>query len=192
MTMADYRAQNNLEGAYERFTTAYKTWKSRWWAVVEEIFDSCAEWAKKYNIDRIHRTLIKIVRKRGRPRKFILNEIMEFRCPAQGCGAYIVQHFDADGEPLWIKCGKADDVQIRLEQHFKSDYKGQAVSGVCLAFFPCADSDLALTVENVIRHHFSKKGLYKLGNDRFPDLTELTTADLAELTEKIQKISELW
>ena len=57
---------NNLEGCYERFQTTNARWKNYWWAGVEEIYNSCKDWAKKFILDPINRTLEKIKVKRNR------------------------------------------------------------------------------------------------------------------------------
>lgn len=172
-TMTEYKANNDLLGAYERYQTTNGAWKTRWWNVVEEIYYSCEEWAKQYVIDPIKRTLKKI----RNSYKGLLENVMTYECEAEGCGAYVVQHFDAEGHLLWTKCGKADDAKKRFLQHFTSDYNGVAASGLCVAWYPCKNSNHALTVENIIRDHFEKRGYRLLGNDRFTDLVEINKVD---------------
>lgn len=179
-TMTEYKANNDLLGAYERYQTAGNTWKSRWWAVVEEIYYSCEDWAKQYVIDPIKRTLKKI----RNSYKGLLENVMTYECEAEGCGAYIVQHFDANGELLWTKCGKADDAKRRFLQHFTSDYNGVAASGTCIAWYPCKNSNHALTVENIVRDHFEKRGYDLLGNDRFASLTKMSKWDKLTIKAK--------
>lgn len=190
MSMNDYRRNNDLMGAYERYQKTNKVWRERWWALVEEIYHASKEWAEKYILNTAERILEKIMKKRGRPRKFFLSDVMTFNVEAEGCGAYIVQHFDADGQPLWIKPGKADNAKKRMEQHFKSDYKGQAMSGVCLAWYPCKNKNHALSVENVIRDYFEQKGFFLLGQDRFPDLTEITEEDYEIINRNISYVNK--
>lgn len=57
---------NDLEGCYERFQSTSARWKNYWWAGVEEIYNSCKDWAKKFILDPIARTLEKIKVKRNR------------------------------------------------------------------------------------------------------------------------------
>lgn len=172
-TMTEYKANNDLLGAYERYQATNGAWKTRWWGVVEEIYYSCEEWAKQYVIDPIKRTLKKI----RNSYKGLLENVMTYECEAEGCGAYVVQHFDANGKLLWTKCGKADDAKKRFLQHFTSDYNGVAAAGTCVAWYPCKNSNHALTVENIIRDHFEKRGYNLLGNDRFTDLVEIKKVD---------------
>lgn len=187
-TMTEYKANNDLLGAYERYQTAGNTWKSRWWAVVEEIYYSCEEWAKRYVIDPIKH----IIKRVYKSRKNFLAENMRFECEAEGCGAYVVQHFNAKGELLWTKCGKADDAKARLLQHFTVDYRDEVVSGVCLKWYPCKNSNHALTVENIIRDHFEKKGCELLGNDRFAGLEVITVEDWAAIQKNVDIVEQIF
>lgn len=190
MTRNEYLAQNDLLGAYQRFGDTTARWKDYWWEVVEEIFHKSEEWAKQYLLDPIERLLKRITRKRSitLAPKYYLN----YKVEAEGCGAYIVEHFDSNGERLWIKCGKANDVKSRLVQHFKVDYKGEAESGTVLGWFSCKNSNHALSMENVIRDYFETKGFALLGKDRFPTLSELTAEDVQILSQKAEILATLF
>lgn len=177
----EYINRNDLEGAYKRYDTARANWKEHWWSVVVEIWNKCKDWAKKFALDLENHKLVKLV-KRGRPAK-VAN--IEYACEAEGCGAYIVQHFDSKGRILWTKVGKADNVRKRLAEHLKSDYKGEAFSAICLHFFPAKNKNHALSVENVLRDHFEAKGCRLLGNDRFPTVHEVTAEDLKAISERL-------
>ena len=122
---------------------------------------------------------------------FHADKRVEFRCEAQGCGAYIVQHFDYNDKPMWTKVGKADNVDKRLSQHLKQDYAGEAKRAVCIAFYPAVDADHALSIENVLRRYF-RKNHKLLGKDRFPTLEEVTAADFEYLNQKIEKLAEVF
>lgn len=177
----EYIENNNLEGAYHRYTIAYRNWKEHWWSVVVEIWNKCKDWAKKFALDLKEQKLVKLV-KRGRPAK-VSN--IEYACEAKGCGAYIVQHFDSKGRILWTKVGKADNVQKRLAEHLKKDYEGEAVRALCLHFFPAKNKNHALSVENILRDHFEEKGCRLLGNDRFPTVHEVTAEDVEAINARL-------
>lgn len=179
MTKDEYLAQNDLLGAYQRFEGTNNRWKTYWWKAVEEIFYKSAKWAKYFLLDPVKRLLKRISR-------------LVYKVEAEGCGAYIVEHFDSNGKRLWIKCGKADDAKKRLEQHFKVDYKGKAESGTVLGWFPCKNSNHALSMENVIRDHFEAKGFALFGKDRFPTLSELTAEDVHILSKKAEILATLF
>lgn len=191
-TMNDYRSNNDLVGAYKRFQSASATWQGRWWKVVEDIFNACSAWANYFVIDPIKRTLKKLTRGRTPNPATLLNHNLIFNVKAEGCGAYIVQHFDKKGKHLWIKCGKADNALRRLNQHFTVDYPDQADSGIVWGWFACKNSNHAYAMESVIRDHFERKGLTLLGNDRFPKLTEITEKDFAELNAKAEMLEKIF
>ncbi|MBQ8792962.1 MAG: hypothetical protein IJZ62_05120 [Clostridia bacterium] len=186
MTMVEYKQNNDLMGAYARYQSAGATWKSRWWAVVEEIYYSCEEWAKRYVIDPIKH----IIKRVYKSRKNFLADNMIFDCEVEGCGAYVVQHFDENDNLLWTKCGKADDGKKRLLQHFTQDYKDIAAFGICLKWYPCKNANHALTVENLIRDHFEKKGCELLGNDRFGGLEIITAEDWAAIQRNVDIVEQ--
>lgn len=52
-----YLENNDFEGAKERFDGTTPAWKSRWFAVCEKIFNACADWATKYVLDPIAKTI---------------------------------------------------------------------------------------------------------------------------------------
>ena len=184
-----YIDKNDLEGAYHRFRTAYKNWKSHWWSVVEEIWNTCKDWATKFVLDPIKQVLLErdMVKHRGRKS----DAQVAYMCEAYGTGAYIVQHYDVDNNLLWTKVGKADKVEKRLREHLNKDYKGTAVFARCIAFYSCKDSDHALSMENLLRNHFNKR-FALLGHDRFPDLTEVTAEDIETLDEKAKVLATLF
>lgn len=193
MTMKDYIKTSDLPGAYERFQNTTATWKDRWWKVIEEIFATCQKWAKYYSIDPVKRVLKRLTRGRlPDPSTLTVENHLVYKVEAEGTGAYLVQHFDNKGKALWIKCGKADNAKRRLEQHFTKDYYKQAFSGIVIGWFPCKNANHALTAENIIRDHFEKKGLRRLGNDRFPTLSEVTAEDFAEIERKLKIVEEIF
>ena len=193
MTMKDYINASDLPGAYERFQNTTAAWKNKWWEVVETIYATCKKWAKYFSIDHAKRVLKRLTRGRlPDPVTLTVENHLVYNVPAEGCGAYIVQHFDSKGKALWIKCGKADNAKRRLEQHFTHDYYKKAFTGTVLGWFSCKNANHALTAENIIRDHFEKKGFCRLGNDRFPDLHEVTAEDFAEIERKLKIIEEIF
>ena len=193
MTMNDYIKTNDLPGAYDRYQNTTGAWKARWWKVIETIYTTCQKWAKYYAIDPIKRVLKRLTRGRlPDPSTLTVENQLTYNVHAEGTGAYIVQHFDNKGKSLWIKCGKADDAKRRLEQHFTKDYYKVAFTGVVIGWFPCKNANHALTAENIIRDHFEKKGLRRLGNDRFPTLSEVTAEDFVEIERKLKIVEEIF
>ena len=59
-SMSDYVRTGDFEGCLERYYNAYKNWKEHWFEGLEIIYNNCAEWAKKYVLDPIAKTVTKI------------------------------------------------------------------------------------------------------------------------------------
>lgn len=185
----DYIFEEDFLGAYDRFINTTARWKNYWWSAVETIFNQSKFWVKHYIIDPIAKIIKRI--SRGRLPQIEKDRLI-YRVEAEGCGAYIVEHFDKNGNRLWIKCGKADNAKKRLKQHFDKDYKDLAETGTVLAWFSCKNSNHALSMENIVRDHFEKQGFEILGNDRFPTLTKITDKDLFELNQKAEILEKLF
>ena len=63
---AELLNRNDLMGMYENYQNARPRWKNHWWDGVETLYKSCADWAKKYILDPVARTLEKIKVSRNR------------------------------------------------------------------------------------------------------------------------------
>lgn len=189
MSAKGYIRFKDIEGAYERFKQANLRWKNYWWDVVVEIYNTVKQIQREFFIDLRNRILTK---KRGRYKSLYLEDVMEFKCIAEGTGAYIVQHFDNKNNLLWTKIGKADNAQKRLEQHFTVDYKGIAKTGICLNWFPAKNSNHALSIENILRDYFQNKGYHLIGNDRFDNLYGITEQDWTEINAKLEILATLF
>ena len=110
----------------------------------------------------------------------------------KGCGAYLVFHY-LEGKCLWAKVGKADDGKKRLKEHFKKDYKGNIDKAVVKLWYPCDNSDIALTMENIMRDYFHhKKNFEWKKQDRFPGLDEITEEDVNYLNGKYELLKQLF
>ena len=189
-TMSMYINRNALVEAYERYKQAYWTWESRWWKIVETIYKQDKKWFYLYIIDTEKCTLVKrdthLIREQNIDK-------LSYLCEAEGCGAYIVQHFNGN-MLMWTKCGKANDVDVRLAQQINRDYAKQVTEGVCVAFFPCKSSNEALAMESIIREHYENLGythLYR-SEDRFDDLCAVSDQDIQILNEKLQVLHQLF
>lgn len=194
MSAKGYIRFKDIEGAYERFKQANLRWKNYWWDVVVEIYNTVKKIQREFFLDLSRRILTKRrgASLRGRPRALYLEDVMEFKCEAEGMGAYTIQHFDENGKLLWTKVGKADDAYRRLTQHFTHDYKGVAKTGICLNWFPAKNSNHALSIEDILRDHFQKKGYHLIGNDRFDDLREVTEQDWAEINARLNVLATIY
>lgn len=191
MSASDYVRENDLMGAYGKYQMANARWKNHWWETVEKIYNSGREWAKQYILDPINRTLTKI----GKAIKGHLKNNVYIEDETQGvkgCGAYLVFHY-LEGKCLWAKVGKADDGKKRLKEHFKKDYKGNIDKAVVKLWYPCDNSDIALTMENIMRDYFHhKKNFEWKKQDRFPGLDEITEDDVNYLNSKYELLKQLF
>lgn len=180
MHASSYIANNDFEGALERFKNTTKRWRNHWWDTLKTIYNNCAEWAKKYTLDPVKKLVY-----------LIKYPQIKWSCeiPTNPCGAYLVKHYCGTNF-CWKKVGKANNVHKRLKEHFRKDYPGQVDRCEVIAFYPCESADMALTMENVMRDYFRRKSPL-LGNDRFLN-GEITKQDLAVLAKKYQAVKELF
>ena len=59
-SMGWYVANNDFEGAMDRWTTTSARWKKEWFGICKTIFDKCKEWAKTYILNPIEYTIQKV------------------------------------------------------------------------------------------------------------------------------------
>ena len=191
MSASDYVKENDLMGAYGKYQMANARWKNHWWETVEKIYNSGREWAKQYILDPINRTLTKIgkaIKERLKNNVYIEDETQGVK----GCGAYLVFHY-LDNGLQWMKVGKTDKGMSRMYDHFKKDYKDQIDGAIIKLWYPCDNSDIALSMENVMRDYFHNKKNFELKKqDRFPDCDEITEDDVNYLNGKYQLLKQLF
>lgn len=190
MSADDYVRKNDLLGAYGKYQKANNRWKDHWWETVEKIYNSGRGWAKRYILNPIARTLTKIVR--------TIKQLFDDDCivdetqGVKGCGAYLVFHY-LDNDLQWMKVGKTDKGMSRMYDHFTKDYKDQIDGAIIKLWYPCDNSDIALSMENVMRDYFhNKKNFELMGKDRFPDCEEITEEDVNYLNNKYELLKQLF
>ena len=192
MSADDYVRKNDLLGAYGKYQKANNRWKNHWWETVEKIYNSGREWAKQYILDPINRTLTLIINNVIKKRRMINIWIEDETQGVNGCGAYLVFHYNGNTFQ-WMKVGKAKDGIKRLKDHFHKDYKDEITHAVVKLWYPCDNSDIALTMENIMRDYFHNKKNFELkGNDRFPDCEEITDDDVNYLNGKYELLKQLF
>lgn len=162
--MNSYVECGDFEGAMERYQTTTPNWKKRWWNALTEIYNCFPKWAQKYILDPLTMTIrnvtekvqsIKDVRKPYRKRA----KGIEIDCPIENvnaCGTYVVEHY-LDGERVWLKVGKAKNLWQRMVRQL-ADYAkdGKADSVIIRAFYPAETEEEALSMENLLRHHYKQ------------------------------------
>lgn len=124
--MGWYVANNDFEGAVERWMNTNATWKQRWFETCETIFNNCKEWAKTYILNPIDGS-IKKVYKILTQRKTKYSELIQI---AEGVDlldnakekCYLFTFFDADGNMVCSKVGTTTrKVLQRLKEELNSD-----------------------------------------------------------------------
>lgn len=154
-----YVDNNDLMGCYERFKKAYSNWKDHWWETIEMIFNQSSEWAKDYILDTLNREIVPLVKKVKKKIETTLKN---------GSNTYLIKMFDENGNHIFTKIGKADNVKTRLRQQMGHTYKdGTTVKDYeIIKTYHVPTDDLALVLESFMRNYFKK--LYDfIPNDRF-------------------------
>lgn len=101
---------NDILSAYENFQHTTKRWENYWWECVVQIFNSCADFAKKFVIDFEKRILspiiekIKIVKSRNATKGIPIIEKGDFS-NCHGEQVYLFKFFNESDEILWTKIG---------------------------------------------------------------------------------------
>ena len=137
----DYVKEQDLEGIYERFMNAPANWKNHWWEGVVEIFKSCAEFAKKYTLDLVHRALVKsakiieeaVTRISTKDVKITVNPHLE---EIVGKQCYLFKFFDSNGKILFTKIGTTTR---KYMTRLREEIRGYRKSGFDIASVHVAD-----------------------------------------------------
>ena len=125
-SMGWYVANNDFEGAVERWINTNATWKQRWFETCETIFNNCKEWAKAYILNPIDGSIKKICKILTK-RKTKYSEVIQI---AEGVDllddakqkCYLFTFFDADGNMVCSKVGTTTrKVLQRLKEELNSD-----------------------------------------------------------------------
>ena len=171
-----YISSNNITGAYERFLSAYSNWKDHWWETVETIYKNSAEWAKKYILDPIKRTLTAIGER---------VRIRNIKAHSGASYVYLIKMFDDNNQYVFLKGGKADDIRKRLSNLSRQEYKRDDVqiSRVeIINTWELPNSHLAECFEQAL-HDYLCRFFEHIPNDRYYP-HELTTEQFAELDRR--------
>lgn len=121
-----YIDNNDFEGAIERYETTIKNWRNHWWETLETIYNNCADWAKKYILDPIERTVKKIEAaiKQRKFRQSKNDDRIFWECPdfSEDWNEkfYLIELLDEDGELIWSKIGTTTRAVIqRMREHLR-------------------------------------------------------------------------
>ena len=145
-SMATYIVLDDFEGAVERFLQTSARWKKAWFEVCEQIYNNNKEWAKKYilnPVDRSIKKLTKIITKR----KTKYSETIQI---AEGVDlldqakekCYLFTFFDENDNLVCSKIGTTTRTVIqRLKEELRSNtYKKiGCVKAVVDRVYDCGD-----------------------------------------------------
>ena len=113
---------NDFEAAKIKYETSKNLrWKYYWWNVAEEIYFACKDWAKKYLLDPVNRTIKKIINTIGK-----IYDSCEYVCPPfnndNGVEKfYLIELLDENGDIIWSKIGTTSrPIQKRMHEHLYS------------------------------------------------------------------------
>lgn len=132
--MAWYEANNDFEGAFERWQTTSFTWKGRWFETCSKIFQSTKEWVNKYIIDPVNKTIHKIepIKIRFAPR--VRDEAISIPgdCPEfdnshglEKC--YLIEFYNELGELI---CSKVGTTVRTIQERIREELKSKTYSGM--------------------------------------------------------------
>lgn len=175
-SMAKCLADNDFESALERLETTTGRWISEWYEVCETIFNRCKEWAKKYFLDPIGKTIGRLVDGKSIFSKLRKDDIeLSNTCfiennenNVEKC--YLIEFFDSDNNSICSKVGTTSrTVQERIREELNSEtYKDMgAVKCLIHRVYNCGDYP-AEGLESYFRAKYIKKypdSFHK--NDRF-------------------------
>ena len=171
-----YIDNNDFEGAKERLETTSARWRSYWYEVCEEIFTTCKDWAKKYVLNPITKTVSKLIDfKEIVPKSRKNNISITENCVIQNNEdktekCYLIEFFDKCNNSICSKVGTTiRKVQERIREELNSaTYKKMgAVSCVIHRVYNCGSLP-AEGLESYFRAKYIKKYPNSFcKNDRF-------------------------
>ena len=163
-----YVKNNDFEGCLERFNAANKGWKKHWFSVLEDIYNNCKEWSKKYILDPVEMVVITISDCIKKTTKKVQNLVN-----GANSHTYLINMYDEEDNLVFTKIGKADNINKRFRTLERQYY---ATQGIQIArvepvhIFDVKNDDLAQVLESFIRNLFRKTRDF-IPNDRFKPFT---------------------
>lgn len=159
--------ENDMEYAFTRWLDCAPCWKSRWFDVCHTIYNSCKEWAKRFILDPLRKTIIKL----ARAISYKEHPAIEWVAPFQRKGThvfYMVEFFDKEMNPVFNKVGTAVDVRSRIKQEMTSYEKFGVAHAKVMRCVPVDDDPMAIALESFFRQKYILRGVGEfVKNDRF-------------------------
>lgn len=166
-------ANEDFEGAKEKFDNANARWRGHWFNACATIAKRCSEWATKYLIDPICMTITAI------------GQFVKKRAPKQNdeeSHVYLIRMFDEDGNHVYNKVGKANNLNQRLSTLSRQLYRrsGIQIGRVeIIKTWTLATNHLAESFEQLLHSIMSKK-YENIPNDRYTPAL-LSANEVAEM-----------
>ena len=107
-SMNDCKEYGLLIDAKERYENTSKRWKNAWWDVICYIYDHFEKWHDKFQINKITKTIIALIKKRkGRTREDIKELVpVHFARGTKLC--YLFKFYDENGNIVYTKVGTTE------------------------------------------------------------------------------------
>ena len=174
LTMAEIRENGLFEDAKEKYENTSKSWKSRWWAVVCDVWENFTHWQDKYDLDMDAMAIVKKVVKRVSKRaKKTYDDIIE-KVPvvfAKGTKlCYLFKFYDDNDNLVYSKVGTTTQtIYTRLTRELH-DYraKGDNIKYATIESVFNTNEYYPEGAESIARAMFIKKfNKHFIKNDRF-------------------------
>lgn len=165
----EYIEEMDFDGAFDRYNSTSKRWKSYWFDVCCQILDCCKNLAKKYIIDKVAKTISeRITTKQTKYSYDIVAEVPLLDDAKEKC--YLFEFYDTQGKLVCSKVGTTTRKVIqRLKEELRSPtYKNlQCTRAVVKRVYNCGNVP-AEGLESYLRANYIKEFPHSFKkNDRF-------------------------
>lgn len=178
-TSKQYIETNDFVGAKERFDRAYRNWKEYWFDTCYTIAKNCKEWFTKYVFDPIEKTISPLRNKINKNN--------------HGCAyVYLIKMFDTNGNYIYLKGGKTNNLERRYYELSRNYYKieGVQISRVEeIKTWELPTEHLAESFEQLV-HAYFEKFLENTPKDRWTPIIP-SEKDFEEIEKRYKIINSL-
>lgn len=142
-SMKDCLLENDLDTAFARYQSTSPRWRGKWYEVCEEIFSKCADFAQKYVINPLMRTISKIVevkQKATAKTKIMVDDGIELLEKGGEQLCYLFEFYNDKNELVCSKVGTTTrTIKKRLQEELKSKTYAEmgVVRGVIKRIYNC-------------------------------------------------------
>lgn len=176
-TAKEYIATNDFEGAKARFDNTSPNWKKHWYNTCYEIAQNDSRWFTFYTFYPKDLMIIE----ETRTEETILDEV--------GNIVYLIRMFNDNGEYVFLKGGKTNNLRRRMRElkgyHYKREHEHIASIEV-IKIWKLPTEHLAESFEKML-HDYFYKFLEYFRQDRFTP-TFVTEHDFEELEKRYEAV----